>query len=215
MGVTWLETERSYQSGVSHGVLFPPTGAAVPWNGLTSVQEVIASADAVARYMDGVKRYDAVPKRVYQGLLSTYTIPRAFAPCLGEVDVVPGITLTRQPRKRFNLTYETNVNGEGRIIHLVSNVTANPRPRPQSTISEKVSPSLQTFQLNAVPPTDASIPWPTAHLMVDSTKMPDYIFKGVEDLIYGADGRNPFFPNFNVLRYIIGNPLIEPLMEPI
>jgi hypothetical protein len=46
--------DRRYETGVDRGVLFPPNGPAVPWNGLTAITETV-SREVKSYYVDGVK----------------------------------------------------------------------------------------------------------------------------------------------------------------
>lgn len=215
MGINWSVTaEPAFETGISKGVFFGIASIGTPWNGLTSVEETVSSAEPKPTYLDGRKRYQRPTLREYEATIRSFSTPDGFDWIMGHREVVPGVILTGQGRSSFNFSYQTNVGANGRRIHLIYNVTATPASHSYQTISDSVEIPDKEWKIEAVPPTSAAYR-PSAHLIVDSTRMPDYIFRGVENMIYGTDGENPFMPPQDHIRNLVGNPLIEPLTEPV
>ena len=51
----WSQPKPKYESGVDRGVLYPSSGAGVPWNGLVTVEEAFSGGESNSYYFDGVK----------------------------------------------------------------------------------------------------------------------------------------------------------------
>lgn len=214
-GIKWgLEEDVVYHGGLSRGVLYPSSDSPVAWNGLVSVDETVSSSEPVPRYFDGKRVYNHYNPRNFDGTLRTYTLPQAFRTCLGEVNIIPGLVIGDQIRKTFNLSYATNVNENHKIIHMLYNVMATPTSINHVTQTNRTNATLHAYKLSATPP-KITLQRPTAHLMINSSRMPDYIFAAVEDMLYGSATKAPTFPTQDVLYQLIGNPLLEPLAEPV
>jgi hypothetical protein len=213
--------ERRFETGVSHGVLFPRTGPGVAWNGLISVSETIAGGEVQSLYFDGVKYLDIIANEDFQATLEAYSSPREFAACDGSKSLSPGLFATQQPRKTFGLSYRTLVGNDlegidyGYKLHIVYNCVASPAGRTNKTVSGSVpDPAARSWTINAVPP-EASTYKPTAHFVIDSTLVNRFMLEDLESYLYGREGQEPQLPSQSEVINMLANLITEPLTEPI
>src|SRR4051812_12300488 len=87
--LVWDATgDRLYETGVDHGVLYIPdeTGdyaEGVAWNGLTTVTESPAGAEANAQYADNIKYLNLLSAETFGGTIEAFTYPDEFGQCDG------------------------------------------------------------------------------------------------------------------------------------
>ena len=108
--------DRSYETGVDHGVLYPylpatqtePAGyrQGYAWNGLTAVNESPSGAEPTPLYADNIKYLNLMSAEEFAASIEAYTYPDEFAECNGEKELAEGINLGQQPRKTFGLAYQ-------------------------------------------------------------------------------------------------------------
>ena len=136
--------DRTYQTGVSRGVLYTQDGDVAVWNGLTSVEES-STAEIKSFYLDGVKYLDNLVPGDFSGSLKAFTYPDEFEEAIGVVDVAPGLYYHDQPSRSFNLSYRTTVGNDlsgmeyGYKIHLLYNVIANPDTTVFETLRDEAA----------------------------------------------------------------------------
>lgn len=195
--------QRTYQSGVDHGVLYLSDGTGVPWNGLVSVEERFAASVGTPVYFDGRRINDVAQSADFVGNLKAITYPDEFLPYDGIEIVDDGIYAAGQKPQFFGLSYRvkvgTDLNADaGYRIHVLCNVLATPVQRAHRTISSTVDPVEFEWTITAVP---ANVPGlqPTAHLIFDSTKMNATVLAAVEDVLYGTDTTEAMLPSFEEL----------------
>lgn len=192
--------ERIAETGVKNGVLFPfvasEYAAGVAWNGLTSVNEAPTGAEANPFYADNQKYLEIMSEEEFAGSIGCFTYPDEFKSCIGEKELVGGITVGQQSHTKFCFCYRTEIVNDtdgieyGFKIHLVYNALAGVASRDHTTVNE--SPELEdlSFDITAtkVPVTGGK---PTAHLIIDSTKVPtgsETKLQELLDTLYGTDG---------------------------
>lgn len=194
-------SERVAEAGVKNGVLYTIDETnkytdGVAWNGLTAVDEASTGAEITPYYADDIKYLEITSAEEFAATIGAYTYPDEFKPCIGEVEVKPGVTISQQNRKMFGLVYKTTVMNDtegmdyGYKLHLVYGARASVSQVSRATINE--NPDLVTFSWNitttAVPVTGQK---PTAHLVIDTTKLaePDKTkLATLEDQLFGKDG---------------------------
>lgn len=191
--------ERIAETGVDRGVLYPFAagvyGTGVAWNGLTSVNEAPTGAEANPFYADNQKYLEIMSEEEFAGSIGCWTYPDEFKPCIGEVELTPGVTVGQQTHKPFSFSYRTRIVNDtdgadhGFKVHLVYNALAGVSPRDHTTMNE--SPELEeiTFDVTTtkIPVTGGK---PTAHLIIDSTKIHEDAaekFQTLLDTLYGKD----------------------------
>lgn len=196
--------ERRYESGVSHGVLYPAEGPGVVWNGLISVDEKLVGGDHSEHFLDGVKMLDVVKNRDFQAVVGAFGAPDDFRPLEGRKRFGPGFSITGQPRPRFNFTYRSWSEDSYRI-HMVFNILATPGPRGHETLSNAPSPTNLSWTFDASP---VAVPGlrPTGHVYVDSARTDSDILELIEEYLYGSDAIDPQFPTLEnlVSIFLIG-----------
>lgn len=198
--IKWDQTgERLAETGVDQGVLYPFTGstygAGVAWNGLTSVNEAPTGAEPSPFYADNQKYLELMSEEEFAASIGCYTYPDEFKPCVGEVELVPGVTISQQSHKLFGFSYRTKIVNDvdgvdhGFKIHLVYNALAGVTARDHTTMNE--SPELEEINYDItttkVPVTNGK---PTSHLVIDSTKFTAENAEKLQtlmDVLYGKD----------------------------
>ena len=128
--LTWDQTgERLYSTGVSKGVLFPYAedkyGAGVAWNGLTKVSENPSGAEPTALWADNGKYLNILSAETFAATISAYMYPDEFKKCIGEEEVVAGMSVGQQDHQMFGFSYQTIIGNDtkktkyGYQIHVV------------------------------------------------------------------------------------------------
>lgn len=191
------DSERLYETGVSHGVLYlkDDTGAfsrGVAWNGLTGVTESPSGAEATPLYADNIKYLNLRSAEEFGATIEAYTYPDEFAICDGSAELTEGVVIGQQARKPFGLCYRTvlgnDVKGEnyGYKLHLIYNAEAAPSERAYATINDSPEAITFSWELTTTPVNVAGFK-ATASLIIDSTKVDPEKLKELEDILYGTD----------------------------
>lgn len=212
--------ERFFETGIDRGVLYPRAGSGVSWNGLVSVSEDSSGGDLESLYFDGVKYLDVASAENFQATLEAYSAPAEFGVSDGQKALSPGLFVTQQPRKTFGLSYRTLLGNDlvgqhlGYKLHLVYNCTAAPSSRNSKTLAENVAPETRSWTIHTVPP-PASTFRPTAHVVIDSTKVDPYLMETLETTLYGRNASSEFeerpayLPTVAEIVLILSNPITE------
>jgi hypothetical protein len=198
--LVWGEvSERTYEVGVDRGVLYPQNGFGVAWNGLTGIDQSADGAEVSSYYYDGIKYIDLVGQRSYKATLNAFSAPEEFAYQVGDQALVPGFIFTKQARQRFGLAYRTMIEPErGYKIHLLYNALATPTGRSHSTLNDEQSVGTFSWSIDAVPVAVAGFR-PSAHFVIDSTKMEPDALEAIEKILYGSATSEPRLPTVDEL----------------
>lgn len=189
--------ERLYETGLDRGVLFPMDDKGtyekgVAWNGITAVNENPSGAESTPLYADNQKYLNLLSAEDFGATVEAYTYPPEFEACDGSAEIIPGISIGQQNRKSFGLAYRSlvgnDVSGQeyGYKIHLVYGGKAAPSGKQRQTVNE--SPEAVTFSWELTT-TPVAVPGfkPTAHLIIDSTKVSKNTLTAIENILYGQD----------------------------
>lgn len=196
--LVWDQTgERTYETGVEKGVLYPIQegglyNKGVAWNGLISVTESPSGAEATALYADNIKYLNLISAEEFGATITAYTYPDEFAECNGEKALATGIKVGQQSRKLFGMSYVTkkgnDVDGQdhGYIIHLVYGCQASPSEKAYNSIND--SPEAIEFSWE-VTTTPVEVPGmkPTAIITIDSTTADPTKLQELEKKLYGDE----------------------------
>ena len=167
--LTWDEAEnRKYEYGVSQGVLFPMKDDGTydegkPWN--RGAEE-------------------------YHNSIEAYTYPDEFAECDGSAQPIPGMYLGQQVRKKFGLSWRTEIGNAntdklGYKIHVAYGLSASPTEKSHDTVNDSPEANPLSWDVEGTPvPTTGYKS--TAKLEFDSTKLNAAQMKALEDLLYGS-----------------------------
>lgn len=191
------DSQRLYETGVDHGVLYVkgtngtyPEGVA--WNGLTAVTENPSGAENTPLYADNIKYLNLRSAEEFGATIEAYTYPDEFAMCDGSGELAKGVMVGQQARKMFGLSYRTKIGNDtdgedhGYKLHLIYGCSAAPSERGYQTVND--SPSAITFSWTvSTTPVNVSGFKPTASLTIDSTKVDADKLAALEAILYGSD----------------------------
>lgn len=195
--------ERTYETGVDHGVLYIPdngvydTGFA--WNGLTTVTESPSGAEATPLYADNIKYLNLISIEQFGGTIEAYTYPDEFGQCDGSVSPVAGVQVGQQTRKTFGLCYRTlkgddiDGNDAGYKLHLVYGATAAPSEKAYATVNETPEAITFSWEFSTIPVPVTGLK-PTATLIIDSADVGAAQLAAIEEILYGSVSEDPRLP---------------------
>lgn len=187
--------ERRFETGLSHGVLYPygtdSYNAGVAWNGLISVSDSPEGAEASDLWADNIKYGSLRSAETAKGTIEAYTYPDEFAECDGSATPVKGVRLGQQKRKAFGFCYRTVIGNDtsdeaGYLLHIVYGATASPSEKQYQTIND--SPEAMTFSWEyETTPISVDGYKPTATITIDSTTVDSQKLATLEAILYGKD----------------------------
>lgn len=196
--LVWDATgERTYETGLNHGVLYPINAQGeytpgVAWNGLSSVSESPSGAEANAIYADNIKYLNLYSAEEFGATIECYTYPDEWMLCDGSAAMANGVIAGQQDRKTFGLCYRTvlgnDVDGDahGYKLHLIYGCKASPSERQYQTIND--SPEAITFSYEiSTTPINATGFKPLSCITIDSTKADSTKLAALEEVLYGKD----------------------------
>ena len=198
MKIEWDKVgERTYETGVDHGVLYPQVGGAypkgVPWNGLTSITESPSGAEDTPLYADNIKYLNLKSNEELGLTVECYTYPKEWHACDGSASIAEGVIAGQQKRQNFGLSYRTRLGNDtdndeyGYKLHLVYGCSASVSERGYSTVND--SPDAITFSYSiTTTPVPVEGLRPTSLITIDSTKVNKDKLKELEDILYGTEG---------------------------
>lgn len=208
--IKWDESsKRYYETGTSHGVLFP-LGAGgkyevgVPWNGLISVKQAPDGAEAKPIYANNNKYISMTSSENFKGSITAYTYPDEFAACDGSKEITKGVYAGQQSRKPFGLVYSTIIGNDtegidyGEKMHFIYDAKVAPSSRDYSTINEDPEAIEFSWEFSTTPAEvseelQARGFKKTAYICVDCTKLKPETVKKLKEVVYGgsADAKMP------------------------
>lgn len=206
--------ERTYETGVDHGVLYPIQegglyNKGVAWNGLTAITESPSGAEATPLYADNIKYLNLLSAEDFGCTIEAYTYPDEFAECDGSAEIATGVYAGQQARKVFGLCYrtvlgnDTDSNAHGYKLHLIYGCLASPSEKSYSTVND--SPEAITFSWEVKStPVNVSGFKPTAVLTIDSTKVEPSKLAKLEEALYGSESTEAKLPTPDEVVAIVG-----------
>jgi len=203
--VAWDQIgERTYETGVDHGVLYIRNSGGVydtgfAWNGLTTITEKPSGADSNPLYADNIKYLNLIAAEDFGATIEAYTYPVEFAQCDGTASPTPGVDVHQQSRKSFGLAYRTKIGDDvegtdyGYKLHLIYGAIAAPTEKAYATVNDKPDAIAFSWDVSTIP---VEVPGfkPTAVMTVDSTKVNEAGLTDLEDVLYGSSGVEPRLP---------------------
>lgn len=207
--LVWDEVvDRTFESGIDRGVLYPSNSPAVPWNGLTEVTEK-PEEDVEKVYFDGMKINDLITLGDFQGSMKAVTFPDEFAILQGLSEPMLGMFLGNQRKNSFGLSYRTKIgsaqdgNNHGYKIHILYNVTAMPSDTTFATLTD--SPSVTEFEWDILAvPEEIVGNRPTSHIIINSTSFDSDLLEFLEGILYGTEETDPeLIPIADLVMFLI------------
>lgn len=187
--------ERTYETGVDKGVLYPVSSgvysAGIAWNGLTSVTESPSGAETTSLYADNIKYLNLVSAEELGGTIEAYTYPDEFKECDGSKNIAAGVVIGQQDRKSFGFCYrtikgnDTESNAHGYILHIIYGALASPSQRAYSTVSDSPEAITFSWEFKTTPVTVTGFK-PTALVTIDSTAADSAKLATLEAILYGS-----------------------------
>jgi hypothetical protein len=196
--------QKLYEAGVERGVLYPVNVGnglydnGYAWNGLTTVTESPAGAEAQDNYADNIKYASLRSAETFSGTIEAFTYPDAFAACDGSYVPVAGVNVGQQGRQGFGLSYRTKLGNDvtgdlGWKYHMVYGLTAAPSEKAYATINDSPGPVGFSWDVNSIPAVVTGQK-PTSIITVDSTKFTAPQIQALTDFLWGTAGTNPSLP---------------------
>lgn len=215
MKIVWdKSSERFFQRGVDHGVLYHKVAGAYvngeAWNGLTNVTEQPSGAESNKQYADNIEYVNLMSAEQYGASIECFMAPDGFLQYDG-VDVSDnGVAVGMQRRDEFGFSWRTlkgNADNEdlGEILHFAYGCKAQPGEKSNNTVNE--SPELATFSWTlSTTPVEVTGKRPTAYVFIDSTdpKVNPARLAALKDIIYGDALNAPRLPLPDELETIMG-----------
>ena len=199
--------ERTYETGVDHGVLYLPTDGVydtgVAWYGLTTVTESPSGAESNKQYADNMVYLNLLSVEQFGGTIEAFTYPDEWAECDGSGVPTEGVSIGQQPRKTFGMSYRTKVGTDqdpeaGYKIHLVYGALAAPSEKAYGTVNDSPEAMGLSWDITTTPVDvgviDGKQYKPTASLVVESLKVDATALATLEQTLYGTAGTDPRLP---------------------
>lgn len=188
--------ERLYETGVRNGVLYPKKtdgtyDTGVAWNGLTAVNESPEGAETNPLYADDMKYLNLLSVEEFKATIEAYTYPDEFNDCIGYSELAAGMLAGQQARKAFGFCYRTAVGNDelfdeyGYKLNIIYGCLAAPSDRDHETMNDDPDAITFSFEVSTTPVTVTGFK-PTAHLVIDSTKMAADKLAILEASLYGV-----------------------------
>jgi hypothetical protein len=208
--LTWDQSgERTYETGVDHGVLYQIDEAGeyvdgVAWNGLTTVTESPTGAESTPQYADNIMYLNLISVERFGCTIEAFTYPREFEQNDGSATPTPGVSVGQQTRKTFGFCYrtlkgnDTEGNDHGFKLHLVYGATASPSEKGYATVND--SPEAMTFswEVTTIPVNVGIVGGteykPSASITIDSTMVDPAKLATLMDQLYGTASTAPSMP---------------------
>lgn len=195
--------DKRYETGTDHGAVYPygtnGYGNGVAWNGLTGVSESPDGAEETPLYADNIKYASLMSAENFKATIKAYTYPDEVAVLDGSAPLkdasgaaIQGVNVGQQPRGTFGFSWRTMIGNDvqgtdfGYKLNLVYGAKLSPSARDNATVND--SPAALEFSWDVTTtPVDVPGMKPTAHIVLDSTKLSDSQMKAVEAILYGSD----------------------------
>lgn len=206
-----LVGERTYETGVDHGVLYLPNEAGlyldgVAWNGLVTVTESPSGAEANPQYADNMKYLNLISAEQFAATIEAFTYPDEFQQFDGLAVPVAGVVVGQQARKGFGLCYRTlkgnDLEGDshGYKLHLVYGCTAAPSEKAYASVNDSPEAIQFSWEVSTIPVAVEGITIggkplrPTSVLTIDSTEVAADDLATLELILYGDTAIDPRLP---------------------
>lgn len=192
----WDKTgERLWETGVEQAALYLQDASGAyengeAWNGLIGVTESPSGAEATKLWANDAKYGELTSNEEFGGTIEAYMYPDGFKACNGEGELTAGVIVAQQERKTFGLAYKTlignDVLGEkyGYKLHLVYGAKAAVSERSNKTIGDSPEAMTMSWTFTTTPVAVDGFK-PTAHLVIDSTKVNKDKLAALEKILYG------------------------------
>lgn len=210
--LVWDATgERTYETGVSNGVLYVMSGTTygkgVAWNGLTGITESPSGAENTPLYADNIKYLNLQSAEEFGATIEAYTYPDEFGECDGSATLAAGMKIGQQKRKVFGLVYKTILGNDteganhGYRIHILYGLQASPSEKAYTTVNDSPEAITFSWECTSTPVNVGTINGveykPTSIITIDSTEFDSANaanLAALEDALFGSADKEPTLP---------------------
>lgn len=207
--LTWSKTgSRSYETGVSKGVLFVMDdagtyGTGVAWDGLINVTDKPEGAESKKIYADNIVYATFRSAEEFKYSIEAYAYPEEFSVCDGTKSPVKGVYIGQQERRGFAFCYRTEkgndtatISDDGYVLHLIYNSTASPTEKSHDTINDSPDAATFSWECDTTPVAINETNYkPTSEITVDSKIVGKEKMKKLEDKLYGTANGTSTLPS--------------------
>ena len=214
MKLVWDKVgERFYESGVEQAVLYVQQGEAygpgIAWNGIIGISENPSGAEPTPLYADNIKYLNLMSTEEFGVTVEAYTYPDEWSQCDGSAEIAKGVSVGQQPRKRFGLSYKTDVGNDltedhGYKLHLVYGGTASPSEKGYATQSDTPEAITFSWEVTTTPVNIEGFK-PSALITIVSTSVDTVKLKALEDILYGSTEEEARLPLPSELITLFGD----------
>lgn len=201
--------EKTYETGVDRGVVYPHGGTAGAWNGLISVTESPSGAEATPLYANNRKYQNLLSVEEFAYSIEAYTYPDEFAQCDGSAEIAKGVRVRQQKRKTFDFTYRNLIGNDsdgtayGYKLHLIYNSLAAPAEQANTTINDSPEAKTMSWECSTTPVEIEGFD-PSSHIEIDSTAVDADKLAALEAILYGSESEEPCMPTPAEVAELIG-----------
>lgn len=208
--IDWSSVPRTFDVGLDQGVLYVGSSPGVPWVGLVSVTDTRSVSEYKAAFQEGSKYSQKVEPKDHVLSLSAFTYPEEFEKCDGYRELSTGFLIDHQDPVEFGLCYRTKIANEiqgsdyGYKLHFVYNALAKSSDVVNNSIGSQLSLSAMSWSIETRPILVDGFK-PSAHFVVNMSKVRAKLIAEVEALVYGSSTTVPRLPSpnelFEILKY--------------
>lgn len=189
-----LEDWQVYESGLDKGVLYLPSGEAVPWYGLTAVTQS-ETTKVNSAYYAGRKVHDIVDLDMFTGTVTAFNYPEEI---YGFAGYANGIDVKNQKRPVFGLSWREKFSDGGYLYNIVGNLTFEEQQTINQTVSNRPTPLTYSWRVSAPRVLVEGFP-PTAFINIDTRKADPNFVLWLEEILYGTASTPAGFTSFEQL----------------
>ena len=197
--------ERLFETGVDHAVLFPMNEDGsyehgIAWAGLTAFEETPSGAEPNPYYVDGVKYLNEYPIEEFDFRVEAYSYPDAWRECNGSKRITSGVSFSQQLRRPFGFSCRTRIGNDisgtdyGYKIHIIYNAMAASSDMGYFSLEDEPDIAIFSWDCTTIP-VDVEGFLPTAHIVIDSTKVDPKALAAFEEMLYGSDTKQSSIPS--------------------
>jgi hypothetical protein len=170
----------------------------VAWDGMTSMSPENKGGEAEGLYSGGLRIRNVFKPMEYGLTITCYSYPEEFEPCIGEVEMAPGMLTDLQERAVFGVSYQTQISNmyepnAGYFIHLIYGCMVASYDYDNKTINTSPEPVEFTFDVETIPSPYEGLN-AIAHVKINSAKTDPERLAMLLDILYGTDDEDPRMP---------------------
>ena len=190
----WDRAPRDYHLGISHGVMYLQNsdgsyGSGVVWNGIRSVTEIPTGGTISKIYADNAIYGSLKVREGLSGQMEVYDYPYELSLCNGWRIPAIGTSINLQARRSFGLSYQTLVNQNDHITHIIYAINLNPGERTYTVVGDSIDATVHGLEFITIPE-HRSYLGAVSSVQLDSRKMDPDRLEYLETILYGDENND-------------------------